>query len=306
MREQTSNSRRLPENDFQPLTLIRMGSIVFPLLIINLAIWFYVVSENASHQTDEIQKLSSNYSTEDLVCGIITTSKYHRTRAKAVNDTWGKRCGVTVFFSATPDSSLPLVALEGSEEGTIINEKVFRMFKYMWETYPDKKWFIKADDDTYLHLENLVSFLGSFDWREPIYVGRAGEWGSGPELVRYCGGGAGYILSRKALQMWYPYIDRCQRLSVGEDVSIGKCLRDKVSIEPIWRTGFYHRPPEFFLTNPQGKMDHPEGLSPRPISFHSVSPERMYELEYLCHYVLQPLTANGKWANPHPPSMATH
>lgn len=98
------------------------------------------------------------YTTDDLVCGVITTQKYHETRAKAVKETWGRRCGVTLFFSAFPDAYLPTVVLPGkcfvylkilhfiagSEEGTIINEKVFGMFKYVWEHHSDKKWFIKV------------------------------------------------------------------------------------------------------------------------------------------------------------------
>ncbi len=78
------------------------------------------------------------YNTSDIICGIITTHKYHKTRAKAVMETWGKRCGTLLFFSATGDDELPLVVLPGTEEGSIINEKVFGMFKYVWKNYPEK------------------------------------------------------------------------------------------------------------------------------------------------------------------------
>ncbi len=207
-----------------------------------------------------------------------------------------------LFFSAAPDDHLPLVVLPGSEEGTIINEKVFGMFKYMWEHHSDKKWFIKADDDTYLHFDNIVDMLSEYDYKTPVYVGRAGEWNG----VTYCGGGAGYIVSQAALKKWYPHIDHCQRLPVGEDVSVGKCLKDTVAISPIFKTGFYHKLPQFFLTTVQGRKDHPEGLTPRPLSFHSVSPEQMYEVDYLCHYINSQLPKEGKWSYPWPPSRPTH
>ena len=131
------------------------------------------------------------YKREDLVCGIITTAKYHKNRAKSVNETWGKRCGVLLFFDATPTRDLPLVHLPGiyksihnshvlgSEEGSIINEKVFRMFEHVWKTHPDKKWFIKADDDTYLHLDNILDMLSEYNHTDPHYIGRAGEYGRG-------------------------------------------------------------------------------------------------------------------------------
>lgn len=53
---------------------------------------------------------------------------------------------------------------------------------------------------------------------EHHYIGRAGEWHG----VKYCGGGAGYVLSRALLRDWAPIINSCQRLPVGEDVSVGK------------------------------------------------------------------------------------
>jgi hypothetical protein len=53
------------------------------------------------------------YKHEDLVCGIITTAKYHKNRAKSVHETWGKRCGVLLFFDATPSKDLPLIHLPG-------------------------------------------------------------------------------------------------------------------------------------------------------------------------------------------------
>ena len=126
----------------------------------------------------------------------------------------------------------------------------------------------------------------------------------GDSYVRYCGGGAGYILSQKALESWSPKIKSCQRLPVGEDVSVGKCLRDSVAITPTFKTGFYHKLPNFFFTNPIGQRDHPEGLSPRPLSFHSVPYETMYEVDYLVHTINQPL--NEQWKNPWPTGIPTH
>lgn len=195
------------------------------------------------------------------------------------------------------------------------------MFKYMWEHHSDKKWFIKADDDTYLHFENIVDMLSAHDHRDALYIGRAGEWGGGASYVKYCGGGAGYILSQKALEQWHSKINSCERLAVGEDVSVGKCLRyivihknvililfrsDKAGVTPIFKTGFYHKLPQYFLRTDVGRRDHPEGLTIRPLSFHSVQPDQMYEVDYLCHTINTNLPSSGKWVDPWPPSRPTH
>ncbi|KAH3763126.1 glycoprotein-N-acetylgalactosamine 3-beta-galactosyltransferase 1 [Pelomyxa schiedti] len=250
------------------------------------------------------------YTADDLVCAVITTKKYHSTRAKAVKDTWAKRCGTTLFVSADPDPSLPTTVFPGTEEGTIINEKVFQMFSYVWNNHGDKKWFIKCDDDTYLVIDNILALLNErYDHNAPLYIGRAGEFHG----IDYCGGGAGYILSQALLREWAPHIPQCQRLRVGEDVSVGKCINDFHKIHPIWHTGFYHQTPEFFLTTDQGQKDHPEGITTKPLSFHTVTPGLMHELDYLLYYVIHPLTPTEednkgtKWAqDPWPPSHPTH
>ena len=264
-----------------------------------------------SDQLKELQKTRQTvnelkYKVEDLACGIITTSKYHNTRAKAVYETWGKRCGVLLFFDATSSKQLPMVVLPGSEEGTIINEKVFGMFSHMWKHHSDKKWFIKADDDTYLHFENIIDMLSEYDYNDKHYIGRAGEWGRGSNYVKYCGGGAGYIISQGALKEWSSHIPNCERLVPGEDVSVGKCLRDKIALSPTFKTGFYHKLPNFFITTAIGQRDHPEGLTMRPLSFHSVPHDTMYEVDYLCHFINQPLPLSGKWSDPWPAGYPTH
>jgi len=75
--------------------------------------------------------------------------------------------------------------------------------------------------------------------------------------VEYCGGGAGYVISRGLLKRWHPYIKDCPHLPVGEDVSVGKCILDTTGVSGTFVTGFYHQPPDFFLHTKQGKEDHP-------------------------------------------------
>lgn len=56
-----------------------------------------------------------------------------------------------------------------------------------------------------------------FHSEEFHYIGRAGEFRG----IKYCGGGAGYVVSRALLKSWGPLIPQCKRLPVGEDVSVG-------------------------------------------------------------------------------------
>ncbi len=76
---------------------------------------------------------------------------------------------------------------------------------------------MKADDDTWIHFENLLAMLSEYNYLDPVYVGRAGEFGGagGTTHIRYCGGGAGYLVSQEAMRRWYPHIDKCERLRYG-------------------------------------------------------------------------------------------
>ena len=56
----------------------------------------------------------------------------------------------------------------------------------------DADWFLKADDDTYVIMENLRYFLSKLNPSDPHYIGRM--------FTSYCGyynGGAGYVFSRE-------------------------------------------------------------------------------------------------------------
>ena len=45
-------------------------------------------------------------------------------------------------------------------------------FDYVYQHYyNDFEWFMKADDDTYVIMENLRYFLSNEDTNEPIYFG---------------------------------------------------------------------------------------------------------------------------------------
>ena len=149
---------------------------------------------------------------------MITTKRYHDTRAAAAKAAWAERCGHVVYISADHDATLPTTVIPNSEEGKIINEKVFGAFELLWRQFgAHARWFVKADDDTFLHVDNLLVLLARYDSDEKHYIGRAGEWRG----VAYCGGGAGYVLSHALLRDWTPHIARCKRLPVGEDVSVG-------------------------------------------------------------------------------------
>merc|ERR1711862_284254 len=96
------------------------------------------------------------------------------------------------------DATLPAIKLRGLSEGREnLWGKTKLAFKYVYEHYREKAdWFMKADDDTYVIVENLKHMLSAYNSSLPIYFGCKFK-----PFVRqgYMSGGAGYVLSRKAL-----------------------------------------------------------------------------------------------------------
>ena len=90
----------------------------------------------------------------------------------------------------------------------------------------DADWFLKADADTYVIMENLRYFPSKLNPSDPHYIGRM--------FTSYCGynnGGAGYVFSRErreTLRIFKKALDEggCPR-GGGEDTFIGKCLKSQ-------------------------------------------------------------------------------
>lgn len=136
-----------------------------------------------------------------VLCWILTTPANHRTRAIHVKRTWGNRCNKLLFMSTKHDDTLDSIALNVSlDNENVLWGKTKRAFQYIYENHRnDADWFIKADDDTYVVVENLRYFLYPYSTNDPIYFGY--KMNLNNQLKHgYFSGGAGYVLSRNALE----------------------------------------------------------------------------------------------------------
>lgn len=258
-----------------------------------------------------------------ILCWILTTPANHRSRAIHVKQTWGKRCNKLLFMSTKYDASLDSISLNVSADNSnVLWGKTKRAFQYIYEHHRnDADWFLKADDDTYVILENLRYFLYAYSTNDPIYFGykmnRANELKHG-----YFSGGAGYVLSKNALEK-FANLMQTKNSSVAcnlhtdygaEDFEMGKCMEGLDVIAGDTRDELNRG--RFFLNTPEAhlipkKIDKSywywqymwyrsdEGLdccSDNTISFHYIRPEQFYVFEYM----LYRLRAYGVVAYPQP------
>lgn len=113
--------------------------------------------------------------------------------------------------------------------------KVMEMWRVAEQQFPEADLFMKVDTDVYVFydrlLQTLQEYKDSHGGQLPDYLGHVGRSYEEDKSLEYCGGGAGYVLSRKALQA----LVACKRPIESvpyEDSYIGLCMRD-AGIRPV-------------------------------------------------------------------------
>ena len=154
--------------------------------------------------------------------------------------------------------------------------------KKLFETFPNAKWYIMIDDDTYLFRHNLLANLANYDHQKRFYFGSATKFmgcdgvtkfGQGPAFAH---GGSGIIISHGAMQAMLGIMDRCidkYKTCWAGDVRLSLCLRDAgILIDEF--PGFHGDPPLMFLHE---KPCH------QPVTFHHLLIKQIQQIWIVEH-----------------------
>uniref|UniRef100_A0A671R925 Glycoprotein-N-acetylgalactosamine 3-beta-galactosyltransferase 1 n=1 Tax=Sinocyclocheilus anshuiensis TaxID=1608454 RepID=A0A671R925_9TELE len=160
---------------------------------------------------DELaQSLSSRVR---VLCWIMTRPENHLKKLQHVGATWAEHCNQVLYMSSQ-SSDFPTVGLNVSEGRSQLYWKTIRAFQYIHAHHlQHADWFLKADDDTFVVVENLRHLLYRHRFRLFVRQG-------------YMSRGAGYILSPEALRRFVQGFStgRCENFSSVEDMALGRCM----------------------------------------------------------------------------------
>jgi glycoprotein-N-acetylgalactosamine 3-beta-galactosyltransferase len=190
-------------------------------------------------QNDSSQKCNYAASGPRVLCAVLTHYGNLAAKAAAVNATWGKRCDKTIYVIGNNaekktqlESTLNVVHLNIKEQYHNLTYKMLETFKYIDEHMLDEfDWFLKADDDTYVVVENLKYFLANRCPNEKFTYGYNFDISG----VAYHSGGGGYLLNRETIENLARELKLnasfCAMPEGYEDMEISRCLR-KLNVTP--------------------------------------------------------------------------
>ena len=157
--------------------------------------------------------------------------------------------------------------------------KFLPMMRRTLEEYPEKKWYVFVETDTFIFWRTTLAYLSALDWTRPYYMG--GQINIGD--VEFAHGGSGYAVSRPALELVVKHYvenkrdwEEFTRNHWAGDCVLGKAFKDAGA--PLTRAWPIWQGDDIGNMN-YGRTDNSHRLWCHPtVSYHHLAPDVVKDL----------------------------
>ena len=248
---------------------------------------------NGIKMLEPVSKLRKLWRELSILCIVHTCAKHLETRTKYVKATWAKLCNKTLYVSDSENRTIPTIKVTKRSGSNEVWAKTRKEMELLYSEYIHKyDWFFKADDDTYVIMNNLRKFLINKNSSEPKFYGKL--MSNGLSVEGYHQGGAGYAFGEEALkrlvEIGFQKGKKCPKETFrahGDDRYLALCLIDSgVKLEQdvfdssgrelfhastLWQQVIYQNSDKVYAYNESFHKDAMKGCcSKESISFHKV------------------------------------
>jgi len=222
---------------------------------------------------------------------ILTCEKYHDNRVESIRKTWGKN--QDIWFLSDFNQGDDIIGFDYLQRG----------YENIWMKYSEflknlssieHDWYFFTDDDTFVNIDNINQLLKNYNSSDAICIGHVGALNSnGTDMdgnftgfpmqtiigkdtnlpLYYVSGGAGFILSKKSMNLICEYIRSLNSYEIPRsyngDVTFGFWMRNSgIKVQDILG---------FWWTNPN-ELNHTKEQIQKSYTYHYVNELNMVEI----------------------------
>lgn len=204
--------------NYKNLMLKNIFYVIIFALIFFIYIFAYQLNSSTLTLETSITKTSTTTTTSlkktaKIFCFILAHPENFFHRTSIVWNTWARECDGYKFISTIPNLYLPYSTKKshGSIETNFpfpllqpanfskeiyqkLTDKIYLTIIELYKSYNDYDWYLKADDDTFVFVDHLKEYVADKNPEEALKYGY--------NLKTWQSGGAGYLLSKKSLEIY--------------------------------------------------------------------------------------------------------
>lgn len=154
--------------DFLLLFSCRYDQIAADLISVDFEMIHEHGKDGVAHKFEDSAVANGLFTDLKILCYVMTSPQHHQTRAKHVQQTWGSRCNKLIFLSSSADPSINSHKLVMKKGWGRSREALKYLYRNFGEQYD---WYVRADDDTYVIVENLRYLLYPFSKTDIVSFG---------------------------------------------------------------------------------------------------------------------------------------